>query len=251
MTTMQKVLLVTGGSRGIGAAICRLGAKAGYRVAVNYASNKAAGDALVAEIRAGGGDAVAVRGDVGKETDIVAMFGAVDRAFGRLDAFVNNAGIVDVKARVDEMDVSRLERMMRINVVGSFLCAREAVKRMSTRHGGSGGAIVNISSAAATLGSPGEYVDYAASKGAIDTFTIGLAREVALEGIRVNAVRPGIIDTEIHASGGQPDRIERFRDLLPMKRAGTADEVAGAVLYLLSDAASYTTGAILNVSGGR
>ncbi|RWC85202.1 MAG: SDR family oxidoreductase [Mesorhizobium sp.] len=251
MTTMQKVLLVTGGSRGIGAAICRLGAKAGYRVAVNYASNKAAADALVAEIKAGGGDAVAVRGDVGKETDIVAMFGAVDRAFGRLDAFVNNAGIVDVKARVDEMEVSRLERMMRINVVGSFLCAREAVKRMSTRHGGSGGAIVNISSAAATLGSPGEYVDYAASKGAIDTFTIGLAREVALEGIRVNAVRPGIIDTEIHASGGQPDRIERFRDLLPMKRAGTADEVAGAVLYLLSDAASYTTGAILNVSGGR
>lgn len=248
---MQKVLLVTGGSRGIGAAICRLGAKAGYRVAVNYASNKAAADALVAEIKAGGGDAVAVRGDVGKETDIVAMFGVVDRAFGRLDAFVNNAGIVDVKARVDEMDVSRLERMMRINVVGSFLCAREAVKRMSTRHGGSGGAIVNISSAAATLGSPGEYVDYAASKGAIDTFTIGLAREVALEGIRVNAVRPGIIDTEIHASGGQPDRIERFRDLLPMKRAGSADEVAGAVLYLLSDAASYTTGAILNVSGGR
>ncbi|TGS39894.1 MULTISPECIES: SDR family oxidoreductase [unclassified Mesorhizobium] len=251
MTTVQKVLLVTGGSRGIGAAICRLGAKAGYRVAVNYASNKAAADALVAEIKAGGGDAVAVRGDIGKGTDIVAMFGAVDRAFGRLDAFVNNAGIVDVKARVDEMDVSRLERMMRINVVGSFLCAREAVKRMSTRHGGSGGAIVNISSAAAMLGSPGEYVDYAASKGAIDTFTVGLAREVALEGIRVNAVRPGIIDTEIHASGGQPDRIERFRDLLPMKRAGTADEVAGAVLYLLSDAASYTTGAILNVSGGR
>ncbi|TPK39926.1 SDR family oxidoreductase [Mesorhizobium sp. B2-5-4] len=251
MSATQKVLLVTGGSRGIGAAICRLGAKAGYRVGVNYASNKAAADALVAEIKAGGGEAVAVRGDVGKETDIVAMFGAVDRAFGRLDAFVNNAGIVDVKARVDEMDVARLERMMRINVVGSFLCAREAVKRMSTRHGGSGGAIVNISSAAATLGSPGEYVDYAASKGAIDTFTIGLAREVALEGIRVNAVRPGIIDTDIHASGGQPDRIERFRDLLPMKRAGTADEVAGAVLYLLSDAASYTTGAILNVSGGR
>ncbi|MBZ9671423.1 SDR family oxidoreductase [Mesorhizobium sp. ES1-3] len=251
MSAAKKVLLVTGGSRGIGAAICRLGAKAGYRVAVNYASNKAAADALVAEIKAGGGEAVAVRGDVGKETDIVAMFGAVDHAFGRLDAFVNNAGIVDVKARVDEMDMSRLERMMRINVVGPFLCAREAVKRMSTRHGGSGGSIVNISSAAATLGSPGEYVDYAASKGAIDTFTIGLAREVALEGIRVNAVRPGIIDTDIHASGGQPDRIERFRDVLPMKRAGTADEVAGAVLYLLSDAASYTTGAILNVSGGR
>ncbi|ADV10158.1 SDR family oxidoreductase [Mesorhizobium sp. M7A.F.Ca.CA.001.09.2.1] len=251
MSGTQKVLLVTGGSRGIGAAICRLGSKAGYRVAVNYASNQEAAKALVAEIEAAGGEAFAVKGDVGKESDIVAMFEAVDRAYGRLDAFVNNAGIVDVKARVDEMDVSRLERMMRINVVGSFLCAREAVKRMSTRHGGSGGSIVNISSAAATLGSPGEYVDYAASKGAIDTFTVGLAREVALEGIRVNAVRPGIIDTDIHASGGQPDRVERFRDLLPMKRAGTVDEVAGAVLYLLSDAASYTTGAILNVSGGR
>ncbi|ESY73106.1 glucose-1-dehydrogenase [Mesorhizobium sp. LNHC252B00] len=251
MSGTQKVLLVTGGSRGIGAAICRLGSKAGYRLGINYASNRNAADALLAEIKAGGGEAFAVKGDVGAESDIVAMFGAVDRAYGRLDAFVNNAGIVDVKARVDEMDVARLERMMRINVVGSFLCAREAVKRMSTRHGGSGGSIVNISSAAATLGSPGEFVDYAASKGAIDTFTIGLAREVALEGIRVNAVRPGLIDTEIHASGGQPDRIERFRDILPMKRAGTADEVASAVLYLLSDAASYTTGAILNVSGGR
>jgi NAD(P)-dependent dehydrogenase (short-subunit alcohol dehydrogenase family) len=251
MSGTQKVLLVTGGSRGIGAAICRLGSKAGYRVAVNYASNQDAANALVAEIKAAGGEAFAVKGDVGAESDVVAMFQAVDSAYGRLDAFVNNAGIVDVKARVDEMDVARLERMMRINVVGSFLCAREAVKRMSTRHGGSGGSIVNISSAAATLGSPGEYVDYAASKGAIDTFTIGLAREVALEGIRVNAVRPGIIDTDIHASGGQPDRVERFRDLLPMKRAGKADEVAGAVLYLLSDAASYTTGAILNVSGGR
>ncbi|RVD12590.1 MAG: SDR family oxidoreductase [Mesorhizobium sp.] len=251
MSGTQKVLLVTGGSRGIGAAICRLGSKAGYRIAVNYASNQDAANALVAEIEAAGGEAFAVKGDIGKESDIVAMFEAVDHAYGRLDAFVNNAGIVDVKARVDEMDVSRLERMMRVNVVGSFLCAREAVKRMSTRHGGSGGSIVNISSAAATLGSPGEYVDYAASKGAIDTFTIGLAREVALEGIRVNAVRPGIIDTDIHASGGQPDRVERFRDLLPMKRAGTVDEVAGAVLYLLSDAASYTTGAILNVSGGR
>jgi NAD(P)-dependent dehydrogenase (short-subunit alcohol dehydrogenase family) len=179
------------------------------------------------------------------------MFEAVDRAYGRLDAFVNNAGIVDVKARVDEMDVGRLERMMRVNIVGSILCAREAVRRMSTRHGGKGGAIVNVSSVAATLGSPGEYVDYAASKGAIDTFTIGLAREVATEGVRVNAVRPGIIDTEIHASGGQPDRIAQMLDTLPMKRPGTADEVARAILYLLSDASSYTTGAILNVSGGR
>ncbi|TJV38419.1 MAG: SDR family oxidoreductase [Mesorhizobium sp.] len=251
MSEAQKVLLVTGGSRGIGAAICRLGSRAGYRVAVNYATNRNAADALVAEIRAAGGEAFPVKGNVGVESDVVAMFGAVDRAYGRLDAFVNNAGIVDLKARVDEMYVARLERMMRVNVVGAFLCAREAVKRMSTRYGGSGGAIVNVSSAAATLGSPGEYVDYAASKGAVDTLTIGLAREVALEGIRVNAVRPGIIDTEIHASGGQPDRVERFRDMLPMKRAGTADEVAGAVLYLLSDAASYTTGAILNVSGGR
>ncbi|TPM30150.1 SDR family oxidoreductase [Mesorhizobium sp. B2-3-4] len=251
MSEAQKVLLVTGGSRGIGAAVCRLGAQAGYRVAVNYVSNQAAAETVVADIKAGGGEAFAVRGDVGRETDIVAMFGAVDRAFGRLDAFVNNAGIVDVKARVDEMDVARLERMMRINVTGSFLCAREAVKRMSTRHGGRGGAIVNLSSAAARLGAPGEYVDYAASKGAIDTMTIGLAREVVSEGIRVNAVSPGITETEIHASGCQPDRVARMQDLLPMKRAGTSDEVASAVLYLLSDAASYITGAILNVSGGR
>jgi len=251
MSEAQKVLLVTGGSRGIGAAVCRLGAKAGYRLAINYASNQAAADALVGDIKAGGGDAFAVKGDVGSEADIMAIFEAVDRTWGRLDAFVNNAGIVDAKARVDEMSVARLERMMRINVVGSILCAREAVKRMSTRHGGKGGAIVNISSAAAVLGAPDNYVDYAASKGAIDTFTIGLAREVALEGIRVNAVRPGIIDTDIHASGGQPDRVALIQDSLPMKRAGTADEVAAAILYLLSDAASYTTGAILNVSGGR
>ncbi|MER8905487.1 SDR family oxidoreductase [Mesorhizobium sp. M0772] len=251
MSAAKKVLLVTGGSRGIGAATCRLAAKAGYRVAVNYAANEAAAQALVAEIEAGGGEAIAVKGDVGVEADIVAMFEAVDSAYGRLDALVNNAGIVDVKARVDEMSLARLERMMRINVIGSFLCAREAVKRMSSKHGGQGGAIVNISSAASLHGSAGEYADYAASKAAIDTFTLGLAREVATEGVRVNAIRPGIIDTEIHASGGQPDRVERFRDMLPMKRAGTADEVAHAVLYLLSDEASYTTGAILNVSGGR
>ncbi|RWF52147.1 MAG: SDR family oxidoreductase [Mesorhizobium sp.] len=251
MSAAKKVLLVTGGGRGIGAAICRLAAKAGYRVAVNYATNQSAADALVAEIAAAGGEALAVKGDVGVEADVVAMFEAVDRAYGRLDALVNNAGVVDVKARVDEMSVARLERMMRINVVGPFLCAREAVRRMSTSYGGRGGAIVNISSAASVHGSAGEYVDYAASKGAIDTFTGGLAREVATEGVRVNAVRPGIIDTEIHASGGQPDRVARFQDMLPMKRAGTSDEVARAVLFLLSDAASYTTGAILNVSGGR
>ncbi|WP_287162022.1 SDR family oxidoreductase, partial [Mesorhizobium sp.] len=214
-------------------------------------SNQSAADALVAEIAAAGGEALAVKGDVGVEADVVAMFEAVDRAYGRLDALVNNAGVVDVKARVDEMSVARLERMMRINVVGPFLCAREAVRRMSTSYGGRGGAIVNISSAASVHGSAGEYVDYAASKGAIDTFTGGLARELATEGVRVNAVRPGIIDTEIHASGGQPDRVARFQDMLPMKRAGTSDEVARAVLFLLSDAASYTTGAILNVSGGR
>ncbi|MGF7008259.1 SDR family oxidoreductase [Aminobacter sp. BE322] len=251
MSARGKVLLVTGGSRGIGAAICRLAVEAGYRVALNYAANEAAAKALVAELETAGGEAIAIKGDVGSEADVLSMFAEVDRTFGRLDAFVNNAGVVDMKARVDEMSAARLERMMRINVVGSILCAREAVRRMSSLHGGAGGAIVNISSAAATLGSPGEYVDYAASKGAIDTFTIGLAREVATEGVRVNAVRPGIIDTEIHASGGQPDRIAAIRGLVPMKREGQAQEVAQAVIWLLSDAASYTTGSILNVSGGR
>lgn len=246
-----KAMLVTGGGRGIGASVARLGAASGWRVAINYAANDEAATALVDEITEAGGEAFAVKGDVGVEADVLSMFEAVDRRFGRLDGLVNNAGVVDRKARLDEMDIGRFERIMRINVIGSLLCAREAVKRMSTRNGGRGGAIVNISSVAAVLGSPGEYVDYAASKGAIDSFTLGLAREVATENIRVNAVRPGIIDTEIHASGGQPDRVAAMRGLVPMQREGKADEVARAVLWLLSEEASYTTGAILNTSGGR
>ena len=245
------VLLVTGGSRGIGAAVCLAAAEQGWRVVVNYASNEAAAQDVVARIRDAGGEAMAVKGDVGSEMDILALFAEVDRAYGRLDGLVNNAGIVDRAARVDEMSLERLERMMRINIIGSMLCAREAVRRMSRRYGGRGGAIVNISSMAAVLGSPSQYVDYAASKAAIDTFTVGLAREVASEGVRINAVRPGIIDTDIHASGGEPDRATRLASAIPMQRPGTAREIADAVLHLLSPASSYTTGAILNVSGGR
>ena len=245
------VLLVTGGSRGIGAAVSTLAAEKGWRVAVNYASNKEAADAVVNSIIARGGEAVAIKGDVGVAGDIAAMFEAVDRHFGRLDGLVNNAGIVDQPQRVDEMSVERIERMMRINITGSVLCAAEAVRRMSTRHGGKGGAIVNISSMAVIIGSPSQYVDYAASKAAIDTFTIGLAREVATEGVRVNAIRPGIIDTDIHASGGLPDRARDMAPSIPMQRPGTAGEVADAVLYLLSSNSSYVTGAIMNVSGGR
>ncbi|MER9442464.1 SDR family oxidoreductase [Mesorhizobium sp. M0340] len=251
MSASGKILLVTGGSRGIGAATCRLAAKAGYRIAVNYASNAKAAETVVADIEAACGEAFTVKADVGNETDVLAMFEALDARFGRLDALVNNAGVVDQSARVDELSAARLERMMRINVIAPMLCAREAVKRMSTRHGGKGGAIANVSSIAARLGGPGQYVDYAASKGAIDSFTIGLAREVAGEGIRVNAVSPGIIDTEIHASGGQPDRAERMRKVVPMQRVGTAEEVAAAILWLLSDEASYTTGANLEIGGGR
>ena len=248
---MDQVLLITGGGRGIGAATALLAAKRGYAVAVNYASNSLAADEVVRGIRAGGGTAMSVQADVGDEAQVLAMFEKVDAKLGRLTALVNNAGIVDVPARVDEMSVARLERMFRINVIGSFLCAREAVRRMSTKHGGAGGAIVNVSSGASRLGSPGQYIDYAASKGAIDTFTIGLAKEVADESIRVNAVRPGVIDTEIHASGGLPDRAAALGPQVPMKRAGTADEIAGAILWLLSAEASYTTMALLDVTGGR
>ena len=247
----KPVLLVTGGSRGIGRAVAVLAAQRGWRVAVNYAHDKQAAEQTVATIGEAGSEAFAVRADVASEADILAMFAAVDERWGRLDGLVNNAGVVDRSARVDEMSLERLERMFRINVTGAFLCAREAVKRMSTRHGGKGGAIVNLSSAAATLGAPGQYVDYAAAKGAIDTMTIGLAREVATEGIRVNAVRPGIIDTDIHASGGEPDRVAKMRDAVPMKREGSALEVAHAILYLLSEEASYSTGAILDATGGR
>lgn len=248
---MDQVLLITGGGRGIGAATALLAAQRGYAVAVNYASNSLAADEVVRTIRAGGGTAVAVQADVGDEAQVTAMFQKVDARLGRLTALVNSAGVVDMQARVDEMTALRLERMFRINVIGSFICAREAVRRMSTRYGGSGGAIVNVSSAAARLGSPGQYVDYAASKGAIDTFTIGLAKEVGAEGIRVNAVRPGLIDTEIHASGGMPDRAFELAPTVPMQRTGSAEEIAGAILWLLSEEASYTTMALLDVTGGR
>lgn len=246
----DRVMIVTGGSRGIGAATARLAAAAGYAVLVNYAANAEAAAAVADEIRAAGGQAGTVRGDVGSEPDILGIFEAADR-MGRLAVLVNNAGVVDQPSTVADMDLARLERMFRINTIGSFLCAREAVRRMSTARGGEGGVIVNLSSAAAKLGSPGQFVDYASAKGAIDTFTVGLAKEVATEGVRVCAVRPGIIETDIHASGGQPDRVARMTPDLPMRRPGSAEEVARAILWLASDEASYSTGAILDVSGAR
>jgi NAD(P)-dependent dehydrogenase (short-subunit alcohol dehydrogenase family) len=248
---LKKTMLITGGSRGIGAAVAIIAAQRGYAVAVNYASNEKAAVQVVEQITKAGGDAFAIQGDVARESDIMTMFQAIDARWGRLDALINNAGIVDVKSRVDEMSIERLQRMFATNVVGSFVCAREAIKRMSKKYQGDGGVIVNLSSAAARLGSPSEYVDYASSKGAIDTMTIGLSKELAAEGIRVNAVRPGLIDTDIHASGGQPDRVERFINMIPMQRGGTAEEVANTVMWLVSDEASYVTGALIDVSGGR
>lgn len=248
---MHRILIITGGSRGIGAATARLAAAEGYAVCISYLRNKPAAEAVVQEIAKAGGKAMAVAADVAVEADVVRLFETVDAKLGRVTALVNNAGILEKHMRVEEMDAGRLSRVLAANVIGSFLCAREAVKRMSTRHGGSGGAIVNLSSAASRLGSPNEYVDYAASKGAIDTFTLGLSKEVAAEGIRVNAVRPGVIYTDIHADGGEPGRVDRVKSAVPMLRGGQPEEVAKAILWLLSDEASYSTGAILDVSGGR
>ena len=248
---MKPILLVTGGSRGIGAATARLAAARGYAVCLSYRSNAAAADAVVADIERAGGNAVVAQADVASEADVLRLFETVDTRLGRLSALVNNAGILERQTTLSEMDAGRWQRVLAANVIGSFLCAREAVRRMSTRRGGAGGAIVNVSSMAARLGSPGEYVDYAASKGAIDAMTIGLAKEVAAEGIRVNAVRPGVIYTDIHASGGEPGRVDRVKGAVPMQRGGRPEEVAQAILWLLSEEASYSTGTFIDVSGGR
>ena len=245
------ILLVTGGSRGIGAATARLAAARGYDVCINFRSNKEAASRVVADVEAAGRRAIAVAADVAVEADVVRLFEGCDRGLGRVDALVNNAAILEKQMRLDAMDAARITRVLTTNVIGPFLCAREAVKRMSTKYGGHGGAIVNVSSGASRLGSPNEYIDYAASKGALDTMTTGLAKEVAQEGIRVNAVRAGHIYTELHASGGEPNRVERVKSQVPMGRGGRPEEVAQAILWLLSDDASYTTGALLDVAGGK
>ncbi|WP_372865977.1 SDR family oxidoreductase [Pseudomonas sp.] len=248
---MRKVMLITGASRGIGAATARLAAAQGYALCLNYHQHSQAAETLADQIVAAGGQAIAVQADVADEAQVLRLFASLDRHFGRLDVLVNNAGILEQQMRLEQMDLGRWQRVFAVNVFGSFLCAREAVNRMSTRHGGSGGAIVNLSSVAARLGAPGEYIDYAAAKGAIDSLTLGLAKEVAGDGIRVNAVRPGVIDTEIHASGGEPARVARVSPSVPMGRGGLAEEVAQAILWLASEQASYTSGALLDVSGGR
>ena len=248
---MDEVLIITGASRGIGAATARIAGRSGYVVCVNYLKNKAAAKQIVEEINADGGRALAVGADISREEEVVKLFCTVDDKLGKISALVNNAGILETQMRIEDMNAARLNRVFLTNVIGSFLCAREAVKRMSTKNGGKGGAIVNVSSAAARLGSAGEYVDYAASKGAVDSFTRGLAQEVAEEGIRVNAVRPGVIETDIHSSGGEPGRVERVKASIPMKRGGSAEEVAKAIMWLLSSESSYTTGSLLEVSGGR
>lgn len=247
----DKVIIVTGGSRGIGAATAKLAGQRGYAVAVNYVSNRDAAEAVAEDIRKGGGKAITIAGDVSKEEDILRLFATVDKELGPVTALINNAGILDHQSRLDAMSAERINRVLVANITGSLLCAREAIKRMSTKHGGKGGTIVNLSSMAAKLGGPGEYVDYAASKGAIDAFTIGLAKELAAEGIRVNAVRPGLIYTDIHASGGEAGRVDRLKDAVPMKRGGTAEEVANAIMWLVSDESSYATGTFIDVSGGR
>lgn len=248
---MSKVMLITGASRGIGAATARLAAAQGYALCLNYHQRQDAAQQLVEELQNAGTSAIAVAADVSDDAQVAKLFASIDAEFGRLDVLVNNAGMLERQMRLDEMDAARLMRVFAVNVTGSFLCAREAVKRMSTRYGGNGGAIINVSSIAAKLGAPNEYIDYAAAKGAIDSMTLGLAKEVAAEGIRVNAVRPGVIRTEIHASGGEPGRVERVKASVPMGRGGEAEEVAEAILWLASEKASYTSGALLDVSGGR